>query len=298
MSKKIKAVLWLISFYSVCTIVMSYVSTRKYVKSSFFARVSNYDIFDDSPRLFQQDNTPYSVQCDPNSVRLMPLFLFDDGVCFPTGRMDLNIFVMKYRMMMNDIQSKDRMFGVVMNSSNNGLCEIGTAMENFERELLNDGRQLLGNTCRQRFRILKIVQSDPYMIAEVEYGIVDKDILQIEQQGGIELPKYLCELEREVYQALLDVTNMSNALNGRSLKITETVRLLAPGQHQFRLQVASDFSFAVCDMIGLASAPNIGQVLLQSETLELRLLRLRSILTQARDALVSALASAEDNFLN
>ena len=32
------------------------------------------------------------------------------------------------------------------------------------------GSQKLENVCRQRFRILKIVQVEPYMIADVEYG--------------------------------------------------------------------------------------------------------------------------------
>ena len=32
------------------------------------------------------------------------------------------------------------------------------------------GSQKLENVCRQRFRILKIIQVEPYMIADVEYG--------------------------------------------------------------------------------------------------------------------------------
>lgn len=33
------------------------------------------------------------------------------------------------------------------------------------------GGQQLQNICRQRFRILKIIQVEPYLIADVEYGI-------------------------------------------------------------------------------------------------------------------------------
>ena len=38
----------------------------------------------------------------------------------------------------------------------------------------SDGSQELSNVCRQRFRILNIVQVDPYIIADVEYGIQGK----------------------------------------------------------------------------------------------------------------------------
>lgn len=36
--------------------------------------------------------------------------------------------------MMNDIQTTDKMFGIVM-SEKGRFCEVGTAVENFEREL-------------------------------------------------------------------------------------------------------------------------------------------------------------------
>jgi hypothetical protein len=35
---------------------------------------------------------------------------------------------------------------------------------------ISGGSQKLENVCRQRFRILKIIQVEPYMIADVEYG--------------------------------------------------------------------------------------------------------------------------------
>ena len=37
-------------------------------------------------------------------------------------------------------------------------------------EIIGGGQQLQ-NICRQRFRILKIIQVEPYLIADVEYGI-------------------------------------------------------------------------------------------------------------------------------
>ena len=65
--------------------------------------------------------------------RLLPLFPLDDGQCFPTGTQPLHLFMMPFRMMMNDIQESDKMFGIVMSNGQGGLCEIGTAVENIHR---------------------------------------------------------------------------------------------------------------------------------------------------------------------
>ena len=65
--------------------------------------------------------------------RTLPLFPLDDGQCFPTGTQPLHLFMMPFRMMMNDIQESDKMFGIVMSNPQGGLCEIGTAVENVHR---------------------------------------------------------------------------------------------------------------------------------------------------------------------
>jgi hypothetical protein len=41
----------------------------------------------------------------------------------------------------------------------------------FLSYLYSDGRQFVDNVCRQKFRIRRIVQEEPYLVAEVEYGI-------------------------------------------------------------------------------------------------------------------------------
>ena len=241
-----------------------------------------------------------------SEIRTLPLFPFDDGQAFPTGKMPLHLFMMPFRMMLNDIQDKDRMFGIVMSDGKGGICEIGTAVENIRRELLPDGRQILDNVCRQRFRILKIVQEEPYMIAEVEYGLVDNDVTDAEEATG-ELPPALCVLEKEVYQCLNDVINLTNMIYMQqdtlsnmkqdtkpAVQISEAVQLLSPQKHLFRLTAASDFSFAVADMIG--ASPVLRQMWLQTSTVELRLRRIRSALKGARGYLMEEASKFEEPF--
>jgi hypothetical protein len=226
--------------------------------------------------------------------------------------MPLHIFAMQYRLMMNDIQQTDKMLGIVMSDGKGGLCEVGTACENVMQKLLPDGRQLLENICRQRFRILKIVQETPYIIAEVEYGLVDEDIVKAESLRTPELPPTLCNLEKEVFQSLSDVISLTNKVNqyeanrlpvgldvgaknpGKipTVEMSEAVLLLSPNRHMFRLQVASDFSFAVCDMIG--GSPRMRQLLLESDTLTLRLARAKRALNGVRTFLMKRLTEFEE----
>ena len=56
------------------------------------------------------------------------------------------------------------------------------------------------------------------MIAEVEYGLVDSDVIQAEISGAGELPSHLCDLEKEVYQTLKDIVTLTSKLENNKLK--------------------------------------------------------------------------------
>jgi hypothetical protein len=220
--------------------------------------------------------------------------------------MPLHLFMMPFRMMLNDIQATDRMFGIVMSDGRGGICEVGTAVENVRRELLPDGRQVLDNVCRQRFRVVKMVQEEPYMIAQVEYGLVDADVTAAEEATG-ELPPAVVALEKEVYQCLTDVVNLTNMIYMQQdtvsnmkqdsqpvVQLSEAVKLLSPQNHLFRLTAASDFSFAVADMIG--ASHTLRQLWLQTSTVEARLRRIRAALKSARDYLMDEASKSEQPF--
>lgn len=170
-------------------------------------------ILDDSTQLFD-----FSSNHDSSTIRTtkeIPIFPFDFGVTFPTGEAPLNIFVMKYRQMMNDIQNKDKCFGIVLsNGENNGqFGEVGTMLYNEKQILLDDGRQLCFNKCLQRFRILEIVKTTPYMVAKVECNIQDLDVLEIKKSSNSSLlTASLHSLELEVWELLKTIVELTNRL--------------------------------------------------------------------------------------
>lgn len=226
-------------------------------------------------------------------VRVLPIFPLDDGCALPTCVMPLNIFAMPYRTMMNDIVSKhfnsgsEQLFGIVMSDGKGGLAEIGTSLEIVERVLKPDGRQLVSSVSRQRFKILRVVQEEPYITCEVEYGIEDVDIPPSESVE--EISAELSNLENELYQCLVDIISLSNSLEiygkREPVEMPDKISLLSPKAHVFRKQVASLFSFAISDFLFIDNKER--QVLLQSSTLEHRLKRIKKILMESRQALLS-----------
>ena len=117
----------------------------------------------ESPKLFDMtlDTT------ESQKIKEIPIFPFDFGVAFPTGEFPLNIFVMSYRMMMNDINKHDKLFGIVVSDGEGKFGEIGTLLINEKQILQDDGRQLCINKCLNRFKILEIVKTTPYIVAKV-----------------------------------------------------------------------------------------------------------------------------------
>jgi len=278
-----------------------------------FSHESDILGIDIDPIWFKRSDELHSSPVDINTitatnsrVRTLPIFPFDESLCFPTSSIDLHIFVMKYRMMMNDIQGEDKMFGIVLSDGKGRICEIGTAAEVIHRELLPDGRQLLKNICRQRFRVLEIIQDEPYMVAKVEYGVNDIEISNAEESGTGELPSELQELEKDVFQVYNDVYILVQKILQSSLVknditistselIGDVVISLSPSKHPFRLQVASDFSFAMCETMNIKSF-ELRQVLLQTESLQKRLNHMRKILSAARNELASQFPNCFEPF--
>ena len=234
-----------------------------------------------SPKLFEIPPLP-----SPGSTIIeIPLFPFDFGVAFPTGEFPLNIFVMHFRQMMNDIQTKGKLFGIVISDGKGAIGEIGTLCENTRQILQEDGRQLCLNTCKQRFRVLEILKMSPYVVAKVEYGIMDEDVIEALDSGS--LPPDIASLEFEVWDLLNEVINMTNKLTDSNREPSDILKSLCPANSvngKNRLDVSSDFSFAVSDMIGVNYIDL--QLLLESRFLKQRFLHLKQLLTTAKDYMI------------
>lgn len=105
--------------------------------------------------------------------QLLALFPLNT-VLFPGGTLPLHIFEARYRQMISRCIQLKQSFGVVLireGKEVEGPAEpynIGTTavIQNVLR--WPDGRMLLSAQGERRFRILEIVQEDPYLVASVE----------------------------------------------------------------------------------------------------------------------------------
>ena len=222
---------------------------------------------------------------DTNSeVRRIALFPLDFACVCPTETFSMNIFVMKFRQMMNDAYKGDKEIGIVCSNAEGKVAEVGTLLRITDRTLKDDGRQAITTVSRQRFRILEVVQEEPYLVADVLYPLVDEEIVS-NTSGSLEPD--IEALEREVYQVLRDILALSNTVlrNKRKnddtlaeFQLSSNVQMLSPQMHPFRLQVASDFSYAVLEMISCNYV--IKQQILETSSLRKRLELLRVILKE------------------
>ena len=133
---------------------------------------------------------------------------------------------------------------------------------------------------------------------------LDLDVLETEQ-GMTELNDNIIFLEKEIYQILCDVISLTNKIfeeensvginRGEAvLDISEAVKLLSPQKHFFRSSVATDFSFAVSDMIGASS--RLKQLLLETNNLESRLMKIKRALVNARSYLIDCIDAYDEPF--
>ena len=95
-------------------------------------------------------------------------------VLFPRGVLPLQVFEPRYKALVADIVESDRRFGVVLIERGSDVggddvrTGIGTVAEVVQMGELEDGRLLLINVGRERIRVTRWLEDDPYPVAEVE----------------------------------------------------------------------------------------------------------------------------------
>ncbi len=103
----------------------------------------------------------------------LPLFPLN-AVLFPGAAMPLHIFEERYKQMIGMCLEERRPFGVLLIRKGNEVgesaepFEVGTTAHIVRVQHLPDGRLNLVCVGGQRFRVLRLVQTDPYLAGEVE----------------------------------------------------------------------------------------------------------------------------------
>ncbi|MCO5560367.1 hypothetical protein L7F22_013980 [Adiantum nelumboides] len=214
-------------------------------------------------------------QAFSNSLAELPLFPLP-LILFPGTIAPLQIFEYRYRMMMHTLLQTDLRFGLIYaDPKTSSLAEVGCVAEVIKHERLVDDRFFIICKGQERFRVLAIVRSKPYLVAQVEW-LEDKPT---SGQDDVET------LSTEVENYMKDVIRLSNRLNGKVEKETpdDLRKNLFPTPFSF--WVASTFE----------GAPAEQQALLELEDTAQRLKREKETLRNTLNYL-SAAAAVKDVF--
>lgn len=132
-------------------------------------------------------------------LRLFPL----QTVLFPGMRMPLHIFEERYKTMVRECIEEDAPFGVVLIRSGAEVgggampFDVGTTARILQVEYLDEGRMNLFTIGEQRFRIIAVNTTSPYLRAEVEL---------LDQRSGVEpMPPDIRSKAEELFSTYLKV---------------------------------------------------------------------------------------------
>jgi hypothetical protein len=103
-------------------------------------------------------------------IPIFPLTL----VQFPGAITPLHIFEERYRKMLRDVLSEDKIFGITCLTENDATGEppigrVGCAIEVIAHQTLPDGRSNILCAGGQRYRTLRHLREDLYLKAEIEF---------------------------------------------------------------------------------------------------------------------------------
>lgn len=200
------------------------------------------------------------------AVRELPLFPLPELVLFPGRRLPLNIFELRYRIMMNTILQGDRRFGVLMIDPTSGeIAKVGCCAEILHYQRMPDDRMKIMTLGQQRFRVLDYVRETPYRVGLVEW-IEDEPV-----------EENLEPLAAEVDRLLRDVVRLSAKLTSQDIDFPENIP-----------ELPLELSYWVASTLYGVSLEQ--QSLLEMQNTSSRLEREAEILTSTRNNLAARTA--------
>ncbi|CAN6465222.1 unnamed protein product [Victoria cruziana] len=206
---------------------------------------------------------------ESNGLLQLPLFPLP-LVLFPGAILPLQIFEFRYRIMMHTLLQTDLRFGVIYADNVSGTFNVGCVGEVVKHERLVDDRFFLICKGQERFRIVNVVRTKPYLVAEVQW---------LEDRPLDDPQEDLDALAIEVENYMKDVIRLSNRLNGKPEKDSQDLR---------RNLFPTPFSFFVGSTF--EGAPREQQALLELEDTATRLKREKETLRNTLNYLTAASA--------
>lgn len=218
---------------------------------------------------------------------------------FPNAKEMLHVYEMKYRSLMNDAESKfNSTLGRCYVSESGSIGLVGSLCRIKEQKKMSDGQGFYIIESFSRFRVLRIKQSSPYILAEVELDFNDESPSLAETQVNERLCSEVYVLLK-MYLRLARLQVVSEDGKGM-IEISNALKAALPGQQQsltsvtefdYGAQRHTDFSHACAQM--LATDPALMQQLLQSSSTMYRLHGIKRVLEEAVSELSSLLLDDE-----
>ena len=187
----------------------------------------------------------------------IPLFPLPEVVLFPGCLLPLHIFEPRYREMLKNVMSANKIFGVLnVDPATRRPAEVGCAAEVIEVEKLPDGRSNILSVGTSRFKVVELKHEMSYLTGRVQW-IEDNDS-----------DKDLSPLADQMKELLKDVVRLSAKLADKTVEFPDDLPN-APTELSF--WIAGSFP-------GL---PDEQQSLLEMQETGARLKRESEILTSA-----------------
>ena len=224
-------------------------------------------------RRLDPDHQCHHRSLPPDQEDVLPIFPLGI-VALPASQCPLHIFEARYRVLFSTLIANEaegidqglvspdkpwkgtRRFGMAYyDQQAGGLASVGTVLEIQEHSTMDDGRMLIENIGRERFKIVDVVEEKPVLVCKVEY-------LRDEEESE-SLPE-LQSLREDVSGLFKDVVRLSTKIKeipGADADVLEPKELETLGPRDLSFWVASLF----------AGSPDNQQALLEEKSTEKRL---------------------------
>lgn len=217
------------------------------------------------------------VQSRKDQTTEIPIVLHP-SVAFPGSMLQLQAFEFRYRIMMQTVLQEGLTFGVIYSGKNGGMADAGCIVQVIECQRLVDDRFFLTCVGGDRFRVIEIIRTKPYVVARVQV---------LSDQACSEPHDDMGSLMQQVEQHLKNVAVLSEKLNWN-----------LTGDHRQSLQLsrlhsAASFSFLVARLFIDDRLEQ--QTLLQLDDTAQRLAR-EGMYLERRSKYLAAIAAIKDAF--
>ena len=191
--------------------------------------------------------------------------------------------------MMFDCANSDDRFGYMHSDGSGQIASVGTMCKVTDRDLQEDGRQTIKIFGEGRLRVVKILKTLPYVLAEVEPFIDDEVPSDEAAAAKLEVEVYTC---LKYYMRLMKIYSPE-----RTLVITHDAKKCRPSSAvvtdvESNQRRRTLFSFSLANMISMVQ-PYESQLLLQTTDVMKRLRAEKDILTQASELVEEQLLKLE-----